>query len=156
MSDDKCYTHIRFRGSVVKVEFIDEGWDGFPLFVIGHEFGPTHLIRANHLSSAYEVWVDEQPTVPVEDLWEAYGFNSEESYNEFCSLFNQGLKEEAWVIAKNDGIEGEGVSVPDDYPYVIEGYEQQSNSSGTGIVDVGHYVWVAEFEKHDWKFIGNL
>jgi hypothetical protein len=156
MSNDKRYTRIRFRGSVVKVEFIDEGWDGCPLFVIGHEFGPTHLIRAQHLSSAYEAWVDEQPTVSVEDLWEAFGFNSEESYKEFCLLFDQGMKEEAWAIAQADGIEGEGVSVPDDYPYVIEGYEQQSNSSGTGIVDVGHYVWVAEFEKHDWKFIGNL
>jgi hypothetical protein len=59
MTDDKRYTRIRFRGSVVKVEFIDEGWDGHPLFVIGNEFGPTHLIRSQHLSSAYEAWGHE-------------------------------------------------------------------------------------------------
>jgi hypothetical protein len=81
---------------------------------------------------------------------------SPELYDAFNSLFHSDQKEKAWAIAKVDGIEGEGVSVPDDYPYVIEGYEQQSNSSGTGIVDVGHYVWAAELKKHDWKFIGNF
>jgi len=29
-------------------------------------------------------------------------------------------------------------------PELIEGYEMQSNFSGTGIVNVGHYSWMHE------------
>jgi hypothetical protein len=72
--DDKRYTRIRYGydRTIVKVEFIDEGWDGCPLFIIGHEFGPTHLIRAKSFDIAWEAWVDSQAPVSEDDLWEAY------------------------------------------------------------------------------------
>jgi hypothetical protein len=147
MPDDKKYTCIRYGHSraIARVEFIDEGWNGCPLFLLGHEFGPTHLIRASSFDDAWEAWVDSQNTVAEDDLWEAYGFDSEDSYKAFNLLFGQDLKEQAWVIAKADGIEGCGVTVPNDYPLLAEGYEYQSNASGTGIVEVGHYAWVADF-----------
>jgi hypothetical protein len=40
----------------------------------------------------------------------------------------------------------------DDAPELIEGYEYQSNASGTGIVDVGHYAWMREVEASDITF----
>jgi hypothetical protein len=150
MTDNKKYTLVKFRGERYKVEFLDPGWDGCPLFLFGHEFGPTHLIRADHYGSAWEEWLDEQPPIKKDDLWLAYGFNSEDSYKAFCLLFQMGLKEQAWAIAKSEGIDGSGVSVPEDYPPIIEGYDYQPNATGTGIVDVGHYVWVAQLRNGEW------
>ena len=58
--------------SEIKVTVIEDGWNGCPWYLFGHEFGPTDLVRANSLESAWEAWLDEQPTIDVADVAEAY------------------------------------------------------------------------------------
>jgi hypothetical protein len=102
----------------------DDSWG--PLWVYGHEFGPMMIIRAKSFETAYEIAIDESPTIPVEEVPEAYGFYGENAKAEL----------DAAVTKARDGI-GE-------YPELIEGYQYQSNCSGTGIVSVGHYEWLQE------------
>jgi hypothetical protein len=139
-----------------EVEFLDEsglscgGNDEF--FVCGHEFGATHLIHARSFEDAWEAWIDACSTIPASELPAAYGVsNSPEikvwkeanpspgyrtpEWETWCDALR--AKEfrilEAWGQAADDGGE---------YPELIEGYEMQSNASGTGIVNVGHYAWL--------------
>jgi hypothetical protein len=83
-------------------------------FACGFEHGATHLIHARSFETAWETWVDELPTIPEEELIEAYGAEA-----------------------------GGG-----DYR-LIDGYEMQSNFSGTGIVSMGHYAWMREVDPSD-------
>lgn len=114
---------IVINGNVEQVEFINDYGDGLTgiLFLIGHEFGWTHLVNAECMTDAEDAWLDEQPTVPEDELWEAYGFKSREDYEAFNDT--PGAKE---------------------YPNLVEGYLPQSNSTGTGVVEVGHYHNIVE------------
>ena len=89
-----------------------------PLWVYGHEFGPTMVIRASTFETAYEIAIDESLTIAQSEVPEAYGFNTQ---------------------AELDAVVEAG-----EYPDLIEGYRYQSNSTGTGIVNVGHYEWFEE------------
>lgn len=135
------------------VKVIDDCGDERPCrinrwYVLGHEYGATHVIRARGESSAYEIWVDEQATIAPDEVHEAYGaFDKLVEWlverghentstlrgfaNRYASLFF------ALSIAKGTD------NVLDEWP-LIEGYEMQSNSTGTGIVNVGHYAWFCE------------
>lgn len=135
------------------VKVIDDCGDESPCrinrwYVFGHEYGATHVIRARGESSAYEIWVDEQSTIAPDEVHEAYGaFDKLVEWlvarghentstlrgfaNRYASLFF------ALSIAKGTD------NVWDEWP-LIEGYEMQSNSTGTGIVNVGHYAWYRE------------
>lgn len=73
--------------------------------------GIVAVIRAKSLESAYEIMLDESPTISEEDVPEAYGYDSVEELNKVLE----------------DG----------DYPELLEGYQYQANFSGTGIVYVG-------------------
>lgn len=96
------------------------------LWVVGNEFGPTMVVRARSFDGAWNVMLDETPAIDPEDVPEAYGFDSQAALD-------------AAVNASEDG-----------FVDLIEGYEYQPNGSGgTGIVDVGHYVWIREYTKQD-------
>jgi hypothetical protein len=69
------------------------------------------VISARSWDSAYETCIDEMRTIDDKEVFEAYGFDSQADMDA-C---------ENW-----DDIE------------LIEGYRQQSNCVGTGIVGVGH------------------
>lgn len=98
------------------------------LVVIFNECGYTHLIYADGEGSAWDAWLDEQETVPPEDVHEAYGtfdrmieagFDREHATKNAREYYEQNADQE-WEL--------------------IEGYEYQANATGTGIVEVGHYT----------------
>lgn len=127
------------------------GWDGWRWFVLGHEYGPTMLVRAQNESSAYEIWVDESATIDAGDVHEAYGafdklLDAMESrgHEDDCALREFCGRWDEWYFEMSTSA-GNLADVWDSWP-LLEGYEYQSNSSGTGIVDVGHYAWMKPLE----------
>jgi len=92
------------------VDFIDD-WsmsrpsDFDQLYVVSHEFGPCAVVCADSEQSAWEAWLDEQTTIPADEVSEAF----------------------------QDG---------DPDKELVEGYEFQANFTGTGIVNVGHYIGI--------------
>lgn len=114
---------IVINGKSEEVEFINDYGDGLSgkLFLIGHEFGPTHLVNAENMSDAEDAYLDDAETIPDEDMWEAYGFNSYAEY----SLWNETPKEDG--EADRD---------------LTDGYRWQPNFTGTGVVQVGIYYWI--------------
>jgi hypothetical protein len=124
-------------------------------FVAGHEFGACVLIHASSFDSAWETWIDESETIPESEVAEAYGVpDSDEikawqELNPFPGAFSESYG--AWRDSKDAEEKrilkswGDAAQAGErEYPEVIEGYECQSNASGTGIVDVGHYAWMNE------------
>mgnify|MGYP001823828372 CR=1 FL=1 len=90
-------------------------------YVIGHEFGPTDVIRASSAESALDIWADEQQSIPLDQMHEAYGFDSEEELR--------------------------AADAREEYPELLEGYVYQSNhDGGSGIVDVGYYQWICRLD----------
>jgi hypothetical protein len=98
-------------------------------FVVGDEYGPTHVIRAHSVHSALDIWADEQPSIPVEDVPEAYGFDSEDELRAF---------------------EERG-----EYPELADGYAYQENhDGGSGIVNVGYYQWIVPLDAANRERLG--
>jgi hypothetical protein len=87
------------------------------LFLAGHEFGAEIVIRAGSFQDAWEIWVDETKSIDPDEVNEAYGLD-----------------------------EGEQI-VGFDLLDLVEGYEYQANSTGTGIVNMGHYAWMEPLTK---------
>lgn len=133
--------------------------DGYgPLWIAGQEFGPTMLIRAQSFQDAWEIWIDESPTIPEEDLPEAYGLRSQAEMDAISACVDgsstKNQRETVREIIERDectwnGRTPETPDEVDEFPLLIEGYEYQSNATGTGIVDVGHYAWLREIEESD-------
>ncbi len=108
----------------------DDCWG--TLWLYGHEYGPTMLIRAEGVESAHSIAIDASKTINADEMWEAYGFDNEAAYQERVTQL---------ANPYNDG----------EYPDLSEGYQYQSNSSGTGIVNVGYYEWYREAEASDFQ-----
>ena len=81
---------------------------------------------------AWEIAIDESVAIDESDVPEAYGF-----YGENAALK---LRQAGELAEAGDG----------EYPELVEGYEMQSNSSGTGIVNVDHYAWLREMAREDF------
>lgn len=150
----KCNDH--------EVKFIDDyglscGTNG-SFFVVGNEFGATHLIHASSYEDAWDAWLDEQPTIAEDGLIEAYSPGNEkgsfldEAIDVYPGRSEGRWTEEDWtkirasakaaldaMASAASGPQGSG-----EYPELVEGYEFQSNTSGTGVVDVGHYTTINE------------
>ena len=94
----------------------DDGCGENPLWISVEVCGawgvPRAIVCAQNEGQAYEMAVDEMPTVEPGDLHEAYGMEKEE-YEQFLLTFDP---------------------MSDESPELAEGYTFQSNSSGTGIV----------------------
>ena len=118
----------------------DYGYDGKPWHlgktVCGAWLYPDAAIRADSFESAYEAWIDERPTIPADEIPEAYGafdklvewmekrgHENTQHLRDFCNrnaaaFFRlQTSNRDCW----------------DEWP-LIEGYQYQSNANGTGIV----------------------
>jgi hypothetical protein len=66
-----------YRASSIKV--LDDGWG--ELFVYGQEFGPMFVVRARTFCDAYDMVIDELPTIDPSEVDEAfYGDDLEEGY----------------------------------------------------------------------------
>ena len=99
---------IRFVNNYGRdIPYYDDGMG--VIYVASNTSGPDRFIRAMSESDAYDIWRDESPTIPVDELYMAYGFDSQAEFD---------------ACENRDEID------------LIEGYEYQSNSSGTGIVDI--------------------
>ena len=133
-------------------------------FACGYEHGATHLIHARSFEAAWEAWVDELPTIPASELIEAYGivddYRDEYEKIDPAPAWGPGgagsPEWNAWharfaaachvELQRRDAAAREGKN---DYPELIEGYEMQSNCSGTGIVDMSYYAWMREVDPSD-------
>lgn len=152
-------------GDEKDLTFIDESGlspgavDSF--FACGFEHSATHLIHARSFDAAWEAWVDELPTIPESELIEAYGIVDDyrDEYEKIDPPPAWGSTEwGAWRARFAEACEkelqrrgevAEETGGEIDYPQLIEGYEMQSNCSGTGIVDMGHYAWMREVDPAD-------
>ena len=74
--------------------------------------GVDFIIQADSFESAMEIAHDESETLPPHEVFEAYGFNSQEAFEAALPLREVELQ---------------------------EGYYYQSNASGSGIVYAGDY-----------------
>lgn len=79
-------------------------------------YGVRRIVRAQSWEDAYEIHIDEEPPIETSELWEAYGFDSPEAF------------QVAIVEAEVSG----------HYPELIDGYQYQSNCTGTGIVSTDY------------------
>lgn len=128
----------------------DDSWG--PLWVYGEVYGPMGVIRAQSFESAYEICQDEiMSRVSEEDLLDAYGLYVLEHKGSFylCPDFDT-LNEYGWretfgglipdrhvlsefVTRQGSEFEGRRLIVKHELD-LVEGYEYQSNGTGTGIV----------------------
>ena len=148
MADDRQFTHIRLDDKTYMVQWLGEPCTkaerryGGNLYVVGHEFGPTHLIGARHFEAAYEWYLDNLIPMASEYVYIAYDFPSMGSMDKFSALHRKDpAAAYAWVKAEGIELNTDGITVPTDFPELIEGYEYQPNATGSGIVDVGVHVW---------------
>ena len=89
-------------------------------FACGPWILPSKLVRARSWESAWSAYIDECPTVPADELHEAYDMTPEE-FKVACDKM-RAQREEF------------GLAADIDYPELSDEYEHQSNSTGTGIV----------------------
>jgi hypothetical protein len=149
------------------MRFYDDGSFYDQFFAYGHEFGTMLVIRTNDESTAYDIAIDESPTIAPDEVPEAYGFylmqakscfapdNGEKWY--VCSDVDNHGKTVSETILKctgdrqciGDAFDTREAAIAYALQYIganeldlIEGYQYQSNSTGTGIVNVGHYEWI--------------
>jgi len=132
--------------SVYPLRVYDD-WDG-PLWVFGEECGPEMLIRARSFADAWDIMLDESPPIPEDEIYEAYGFDGwcDGGYERTQTVYSPATAKKRFERAIADAEAGER-----DYPELLEGYEYQPNSSGTGIVSVSDYAWLREFEYEDFE-----
>ena len=105
-----------------EIPVIDDGFG--PLWAYSQEFGPMYVVRAQTFESALEAVYDEMPTIPADEEWEAYGFDSEEEFRAHATKVQSGED--------------------DEYPDLAEGYSYQANSCWTGIVYHGPHEGLTE------------
>ena len=123
-------------GKRFPVRTYDDCWG--QLWLFGCEHGVTHVIRTRTFEQAWEIAIDESPTISDElsDIAEAYGYYGPDCLNDAGESWHDAVR---------------GAKNCENFPELIEGYEYQSNMSGTGIVDVGHYAWLREAEAADFQ-----
>lgn len=113
---DTLITRATYTEQDFELKTADDGCGENPLWVSVELCGawgvPRAIVCAQTEGQAYEMAVDEMPTVKPGDLHEAYGMKKEE-YEQFLLTYDP---------------------MSDESPDLAEGYTFQSNSSGTGIV----------------------
>jgi hypothetical protein len=149
------------------MRFYDDGSFYDQFFAYGHEFGTSLVIRCHSLEQAYDIAIDESNTIEPDEVPEAYGFylmqakhwnapdNGEKWY--ICSdVDNHGETVSETILecrgdrqCIGDAFDSRGAAIDFALQYIrdndinlIEGYRYQDNSTGTGIVNTGHYEWI--------------
>lgn len=134
-----------------KVKFYNDGCDlgDEDFYLLGMEYGPTHLIQCRGESNAYEIWCDELPPVPMNEVHEAYNafdrlveFMEKKGHENDLRLRQFCFKWDDWFFAADTKNANETGAW--DRWKLDEAYAQQSNSTDSGIVYVGHYAWINE------------
>lgn len=156
--------------------------NGSTFFAYGHEFGVSQIILCDSEQSAYDIAIDKSPTIEPDQVIEAYGFylmqacryndqqakktapfyvvSDHDNHGELTSesiLFCTGdrLTIGGAFDDKESAIEYALEYISENEVYLIEGYQHQSNASGTGIVNVGHYEWLREATDSEIAEIGD-
>lgn len=120
------------------------GCNNAQLWAYGHEYGYSHLVHCQHEGDGYSAHIDESPTIDESEVHEAYDSHEKLSKyliskghedNQELNLFCLRWAETFFRIATRDA----NYTGAWDNWNLSEGYEYQSNSSGTGIVNTGHY-----------------
>jgi hypothetical protein len=133
-----------------RVEFHDESYDmDGTFYLLGMEYGATHLICANNESDAHECWIDLLKPIPMDEIHEAYnafdklvdfmvakGYDNDYQLRRFCSSWAKFYFDADTKDANNTGAW--------DRWELDEAYQYQSNATDSGIVNVGHYSWMNE------------
>jgi hypothetical protein len=149
------------------MRFYDDGSFYDQFFAYGHEYGTVLVIRTDDESAAYDIAIDESATIARDEVPEAYGFYLMQAKS--CFAPDNGEK---WYICSDVDNHGETVSedilkcngdrqciggafdsredaiafvlqyIGENELDLIEGYRYQDNSTGTGIVNTGHYEWI--------------
>lgn len=104
-----------------EVELINdygEGLDG-TLFLIGHEYGWSHLVNAQTREDAEDAWLDQAKPLEENELYTAYGYRTQKEFED---------------------------RPEDDEGNLAEGYRYQPNFTGTGVVYVGDHHRVRKVE----------
>ena len=130
-------------------------------YVWGREYGPEYLVRAQGESGAIGIVYDELPAINSDDLPDAYnafdklivhlvdkGHENTLQLRRFCSQWSDVF----FKIATHDA---NATGAWDNWE-IDEAYQYQDNSTGTGIVEVGHYEWIEEIDKWDVHLSGEL
>lgn len=143
------------------------GCENAELWAFGHEYGYSHLVHCQHEGDGYDAHIDESPTIDENEVHEAYGlylmqacqWNERESNAPWYVLLNTNFHKGIGTIVLADVLKCTGdretiggcfdtkeaaIEFALEYARenefeLIEGYEYQFNSSGTGIVNTGHY-----------------
>jgi len=92
--------------------------------------GVSAIVRAQSYEKALEIVYDLLPTIPEDEVHEAYGFDCE---GEFQAAISRG-----------------------EQPELIEGYHDQANRSGTGIVSVDHCERMWKLDHENAKYAVRL
>ncbi len=132
-----------------EIKFYDDGWTN--LYVAGHEFGPTMIIAADSFESAHDIFIDESNPIEESDVPEAYGMwdrmthwlcekngiervGHNPEWHHVCDFARKWLSDYFRIVTSVDGAWN--------HIELDEAYQYQSNATGTGIVNVGHYMWI--------------
>jgi formylmethanofuran dehydrogenase subunit E-like metal-binding protein len=113
-------------------------------YIIWNEFGPVMLVFASHESEAWEVYVDCCEPVPYDQVHEAYGAYDALRDHMIKNLFYEDTYElrnfcNRWARTYYNIMAPKAEHDDDPCSSLIEGYEYQSNSTDSGIVETGHY-----------------
>lgn len=162
ISDPENYI---IRAGKDKVVFLDEYGlscgKNANFYLFGNEYGATHLVHALSLEDAYGAVIDESPTIPEDELIEAYGIvdSYREEYEKTHPYPNTWQRYELTEWLKNYKIAcrarlnelNEQGKETGNYPELVEGYQYQNNASfaTTGIVSVSDYMWQRGVDSSD-------
>jgi hypothetical protein len=136
------YSHT----DICLVDFIDEGF--INLYMFGHEFGPTVVIKADHLEEAYEIFLDYLPEVSEAEIHDAYGISDRKVYDRYCELHREDPYKANQFLQRCKSLLGVSVDgkIPDNGDFVYECNNYQIAPNG-GIKYVSDYVWMNVYDK---------
>jgi len=152
----------REDGEFERCKFVDDygfsapkGCENAKLFVLGNEYGYTHLVHSQHESDAHSAWLDTCTTIEPSEVPEAYnaydkllermeakGHENDGQLRDFCNRW-------AGYFYHADTNEGNNWDSWD----LDEAYQYQSNSTGTGIVNIGHNTHSTEIKWSQLKAV---
>ena len=140
----------REDGEFKRCKFVDDygfsalnGCHNAKLYVFGNEYGYTHLVHSQNESDAHSAWVDTCHTIEASEVPEAHnafdkllefmvakGHENNVQLREFCTRWSDFY---FYADTKDANFTGAW-----DRWELDEAYQMQSNSTGTGIVNMGH------------------
>lgn len=141
-----------YDNNICLVDFIDEGSYNSDLYMFGHEFGPTVVIKADNLDYAYDTFLDYLPEI-LEEIHEAYGISDRKLYDRYCSIHKKDPYKANMFLKRCKSLLGSTVEgeIPNNDNFLYECNNYQIAPSG-GIKYISDYIWICVYDKilKDW------